>query len=90
MTSALAEPQLVLKELAPGVLLHEGADTDKARLVLSDEAIQLVATLHRELQGERKALLAKREERQAAMTPPLDGEGRGGVKNPRTRRPPHP
>ena len=66
MTSALAEPQLVLKELAPGVLLHEGADTDKARLVLSDEAIQLVATLHRELQGERKALLAKREERQAA------------------------
>lgn len=66
MTSALAEPQLVLKELAPGVLLHEGADTDKARLVLSDEAIQLVATLHRELQGERKALLKRREERQAA------------------------
>lgn len=71
MTSALAEPkeaqqELAQSELAPGVFLHAGADTDKARLVLTDEAVALVTKLHRELQAERRALLAKRAERQAA------------------------
>ena len=75
--TALAEPKLAPAaqdasvqfrpiELAPGVRLHAGADTDIAHRVLTEDAVALVAELHRALQGERQVLLAKRGERQAA------------------------
>ncbi|MEL7061862.1 MAG: hypothetical protein AAGN46_17685, partial [Acidobacteriota bacterium] len=51
--------------LGEGVLLSPGARSDAASEVLTEELVQLVATLHRELDDERRTLLARREERQA-------------------------
>ncbi|MEM1180854.1 MAG: malate synthase A [Acidobacteriota bacterium] len=67
MTTAatLVETPSVL-ELAPGVELHTGADTERARRVLTDDAVALIAELHRQLDGERRRLLAERVERAAA------------------------
>ena len=50
----------------PGVALHAGADTDAARRVLPPDALALVAHLHRELEADRRDLLAARAERHAA------------------------
>ena len=50
----------------PGVALHAGADTPAAGRVLTPAALALVATLHRALDGDRRALLADRDVRQRA------------------------
>lgn len=52
-------------DLGHGVALYRGADTPRAREILTQPAVALVATLHRALDGERRRLLAAREERQA-------------------------
>jgi len=49
-----------------GVSLGEGAWTEAAARVLTREALELVARLHREFEAERRALLRARAERQQA------------------------
>lgn len=53
--------------LVPGVALHAGAASDASLALLSDDAVALVASLHRALEPERQALLAARDARQAAF-----------------------
>lgn len=53
------------KRLAPGVDINEAAWTDQAQQVLTDEALELIADLHRTMDGERRRLLAARKARQA-------------------------
>ncbi|MEO1083883.1 MAG: malate synthase A [Acidobacteriota bacterium] len=67
MTTAAAPVETAASvELAPGVELHAGADTERARRVLTADAVVLVADLHRQLQADRLLLLADRETRAAA------------------------
>ena len=53
-----------LVEVAPGVHLPQAAWTTQAQAVLTPKAIELVATLHRNLNAERIELLAERAVRQ--------------------------
>ncbi len=51
-------------ELRPGIAIRAAAATPAARRVLPDDALDLVARLHRELEPDRRRLLAERAERQ--------------------------
>ena len=53
--------------LADGVTINEHAWTEQAQRVLTDDLIDLIATLHRDLQPTRAELLAARDARQAAF-----------------------
>ena len=53
--------------LADGVTINKHAWTEQAQRVLTDELIDLIATLHRELQPTRADLLSARDARQAAF-----------------------
>jgi malate synthase len=63
---AAAGSRHALAPLAPGVEIHAPAWTDAARRVLVPGAVDLLARLHRDLEGERQTLLAARRDRQAA------------------------
>ncbi len=65
-TSVATAVNVSWTELADGVHLNEKAWTDAAQAVLTDEAVALIAELHRALDPERLALLAARREQQAA------------------------
>jgi malate synthase len=52
--------------LAPGVEVNSAGLTAQARRILGPEPIGLLASLHRELQPDRRTLLGAREERQRA------------------------
>ncbi|WP_022835357.1 malate synthase [Salisaeta longa] len=69
MTSITAPPptaDVSWHALADGVTINAAAWTPQARQVLTDEAVALIASLHRALNADRKALLAARDERYAA------------------------
>lgn len=53
--------------LAPGFEIYRAAWTEAAQAVLTREAIELIATLHRAFNPERLELLAARQERQAKI-----------------------
>ena len=54
-------------DLGHGVSINEHAWTDQAQRVLTDDLLELIASLHRDLQPAREELLAARDERQAAF-----------------------
>ena len=53
-------------DLGHGVTLNENAWTDQAQRLLPEDLLRLIARLHRKLEPTRQALLADREDRQAA------------------------
>ncbi|MEM8963932.1 MAG: malate synthase A [Acidobacteriota bacterium] len=63
---AISEDKAVWRDLAPGVRIPAAAWDTTTEKVLSGEAIEVVAALHRALETERQTLLAHRETRQAA------------------------
>ena len=64
MEPKVARPVVV--EPLPGLTLPAAGWTERARALLPERALALVAQLHRELDAERRRLLAARAERQAA------------------------
>ncbi len=63
--------------LAPGVQIGAAAWTDAARRVLVPDAVELLARLHRDLEGQRQALLGVRRDRQEEW----DGGGLPGYQH---------
>jgi malate synthase len=61
-----AGPAPQWQPLADGVEIWAGAWTPAARELFTPSAVELVARLHRKLDGERRELLAARDSRQAA------------------------
>ena len=53
--------------VADGVTINEAAWTDTAQELFPDELLDIIASLHRSLNGTRLKLLAKRSKRQAAF-----------------------
>jgi len=54
-------------DLGHGVTINEQAWTERARRLLSDDLVRIVASLHRTLEPTRQELLSDRRERQAAF-----------------------
>ena len=60
----VSEARLALVEIAPGVRVPQKAWSREAQQVLTPEAIEMLAQLHRKFNGERIKLLAERRLRQ--------------------------
>ena len=63
--ASVTTPDVEWKTLADGVTINEKAWTGDAQTVLTDDLIDLVASLHRALQPRREELLVARRQRQA-------------------------
>ncbi|MDH3255346.1 MAG: malate synthase [Acidobacteriota bacterium] len=59
-----AQPRCAWKSLAPGAEINQAAWSDQASRFLQPSLVSLLTRLHRELDGERRRLLAARDERQ--------------------------